>query len=1054
MNLARQWLCNDFISKGQKFNFSKYIFDSLARNVDSSSKFYMYPRFIQLIIQNQVGDLSTHTTRFISSALTQKVFANMRRVGKGFSGVETPLFEGMLAVRQHAEEGLVDEQVQVDDAVEENVAEDVAHDAIPSPTPHDIPSPSQEPSLPPQQPQSSPQAPPQELGDFFRGQEGILEQMELLQWGLICQRWSAITATRKGTLQESACHLRTQEGIMMGWEAMTGAFRQKKNQPTMPSWISPPQVLPVLIMRYLSGEGYHVVPLPYSGTFMPPKPDLVFHDAPNVNETVHTAFNVELSPTNSDKDLSHRPSAPIIEDWVSDLEDESEADPSQNAPSFVQPNEQVKTHRPSVKPKTALTPVRNHALRGNHQHYARMTHLNPQRHVVPTAVLTKSKLVPLTAARPVTTTVPHNNVTRPRSAKNVVTKPHSPPRRNINRRPSPKPSNFPHKVTTAKVPQVNAVKGVQGNLGNPQHALKDKWVIDSGYSRHMIGNMSYLSDFEEINGEYVAFGGNPKGGKITRKGKIKTEQCFFTNTECIVLSPEFKLPGENQVLLRVHRENNMYNVDLKNIVPSRDLTCLFAKETLDESNLWHRRLSHINFKTMNKLVKGIKREFSVPRTPQQNGIAKQKNRTLIEAARTMLADSFLPISFWAEAVNTACYVHNRVLVTKPHNKTPYELLLGRTPSIGFMRPFGYPVTILNTLDSLGKFDGNADKGFLVGYSEPEFEGKKPDSEVYVSPSCSAKIKKHDDKTKREAKGKSPVDTPVPTVGQISTNRTNTFSAVGPSNTAVSPTLGESSYVDTSQYPDDPNMPALEDITYSDDEENVGAEADFSNLETTITVSPILTTRAHKDHLVSQIISDLSLATQTRSMTRMVNDQGGLTQINNEDFILACLPAFFHKKNQRGDKKDERGIVVRNKARLVAQRHTQEDGIDYEEVFAPVARIEAIRLFLAYASFMGFMMDVKRAFLYGTIEKKVYVYQPPVFKDPDYPDKVYKVVKVLYGLHQDPKAWYETLTNYLLENGFQRGKIDQTLFIKKQKGDILLVQVIQSSMRLLERILHV
>nr|GFB26473.1 hypothetical protein [Tanacetum cinerariifolium] len=138
-----------------------------------------------------------------------------------------------------------------------------------------------------------------------------------------------------------------------------------------------------------------------------------------------------------------------------------------------------------------------------------------------------------------------------------------------------------------------------------------------------------------------------------------------------------------------------------------------------------------------------------------------------------------------------------------------------------------------------------------------------------------------------------------------------------------------------------------------------------------------------------------------------------------------------------------GIVVRNKARLVSQGHTHEEGIDYEEVFALVARIEAIRLFLAYASFMGFMvyqMDVKSVFLYGIIEEDVYVCQPLGFKDPDYPDKVYKVVKELYRLHQDPRAWYKTLANYLLENGFQRGKIDQTLFIKRKEGDILLVQI--------------
>nr|GFA43563.1 hypothetical protein [Tanacetum cinerariifolium] len=481
--------------------------------------------------------------------------------------------------------------------------------------------------------------------------------------------------------------------------------------------------------RYQSGEGYHAVPPPYTGTFMPPKPNLVFHDAPNVNENVHTTFNVELSPTKPDKELSHRTSTLLIEDWVSDSEDDSEAELPQNTPM----------------------------------------------------VLTKSKLVPLTTARPVTTAVLQPHTTRPRPAKTVVTKPHSPLRRNINRRPSPKPSNFPPKVTTVKAP-----------MGNPQNALKDKGVIDSRCLRHMIGNMSYSSDFEEINGGYVAFGGNPKGGKISDK-----------DTECIVLSPEFKLADENQVLLRVPRENNMYNVDLKNIVPSGYLTCLFAKATLDESNLWHRRLCHINFKTMNKLVKGnlvrglpskvfennhtcvackkgkqhrascktkpissvsqplqrasnieplvrpslsvlsanpykgienqlslkvkiirsdngtkfknqdfnkfcgmkgIKREFSVPRTPQQYGIAERKNRILIEAARTMLANLLLPIPFWTEGVNTACYVWNR-----------------------------------NT---------NGDAAFEV--KEPEFEGKNHKSEVHVSPSSSAQTKKHDDKTKREA----------------------------------------------------------------------------------------------------------------------------------------------------------------------------------------------------------------------------------------------------------------------------------------------------------------
>nr|GEU45061.1 ribonuclease H-like domain-containing protein [Tanacetum cinerariifolium] len=301
-----------------------------------------------------------------------------------------------------------------------------------------------------------------------------------------------------------------------------------------------------------------------------------------------------------------------------------------------------------------------------------------------------------------TIVVPQTNVKHQRPAKHVDNKAHSPMRRPIHHRPTPQNSNFHQKVTTVKGTKVNAVLGTKGNWGNPQQALKDKGVTDSGCSRHMTGNISYLFDFEEINRGYVLFGGNPKGGKITSKGKIKTgeldfddvyfvkelkfnlfsvsQMCdkknnvLFTDTEYVVLSSDFKLPDENHVLLRVLRENNMYNVDLKNIVSSRDLTCLFTKATLDESNLWHKRLGHIR-------MKGIKREFSVARTPQQNRVAKRKNRTLIEAARTMLADSLLPIPFWAKAIDTACYVQNRVLVTKPDNKTPYELLHeGRFPT--------------------------------------------------------------------------------------------------------------------------------------------------------------------------------------------------------------------------------------------------------------------------------------------------------------------------------------------------------------------------------------
>nr|GEY49637.1 putative ribonuclease H-like domain-containing protein [Tanacetum cinerariifolium] len=628
--------------------------------------------------------------------------------------------------------------------------------------------------------------------------------------------------------------------------------------------------------------------------------------------------------------------------------------------------------------KMAQPTARNHDKMGNYKQYAQMTLLNPQRHVVPAVVLTQSKLVPITTVRPVTTVVPKTSVTRPRPANTIVTKPNSPLRWPINHSPSLKASNFPPKVTAVKDPMVNAAQG------NPQHALKDKGVIDSGCLRHMTGNMSYLSNFKELNGGYVAFGGNLNGGKISKK-------------------------DENQVLLRVPRENNMYNVNLKNILPFGDLTCLFAKATLDESNLWHRRLGHINFKTMNKLVKGNlvrglpTKVFENDNTcvackkgKQHRAFCKTKPVSSVDQPLCRLhMDLFGPT--FVKSLNKKSYF---LVVTDDYSRFTWVFFLAtrdetspilKTFIIGLENQLSLKVKVIRS-DNGTEFKNNDLNQFCgmqkikrefssgptwlfdidiltktMNYQpvttgnhynpsvDAEFDEKKPESEVNVSLSSSAQSKKHDDKTKREAKGKSHVES-LTGYRNLSAD-TNTFSAAGPSNAAASPTQEKSSCIDTSQLLNDPNMPELEDITYSDNEDDVGAEADFNNLETSITVSPIPIIRVHKDHPVTQIIGDLSSATQTRSMTRVAKDQGGLSQINNDDF------------------------------------HT-------------LARIEAIRLFLAYAFFMGFMvyqMDVKSAFLYGTIEEEVYVCQPLGFEDLDYPDNVYKVVMALYGLHQAPRA---------------------------------------------------
>ncbi|GJW46062.1 putative ribonuclease H-like domain-containing protein [Tanacetum coccineum] len=316
----------------------------------------------------------------------------------------------------------------------------------------------------------------------------------------------------------------------------------------------------------------------------------------------------------------------------------------------------------------------------------------------------------------------------------------------------------------------------------------------------------------------------------------------------------------------------------------------------------------------------------------------------------------------AEAVNTACYVQNRVLVIKPHNKTPYELFLGRKPALSFMRPFGCPVTILNTIDHLGKFDGKADEGFFVRYST-----NRKAFRVYNSRTRIVEENPHVQFSKNtpniigsgpnwifdiDALTKSMNYKPI-VIGNQSNNSTDppfSSSLKDSPDTRFKP-LGEEEKKDVEDprnedkdddvnenivygCDDDPNMHELEEIVYSDNNEDVGAKANINNLDIHIPVSPIPTTRIHKDHLLKQIIGDIYSAPQTRRMTKSVTEQA-----------------------------------------------------------------------------MFSSMDVKSSFLYAKIEEEVYVCQPPGFEDPDSPDRVYKVEKALYGLHQAPRAWYETLSTY-------------------------------------------
>nr|GFA26231.1 retrovirus-related Pol polyprotein from transposon TNT 1-94 [Tanacetum cinerariifolium] len=536
---------------------------------------------------------------------------------------------------------------------------------------------------------------------------------------------------------------------------------------------------------------------PITGNFMPPKPDLVFNTAPLAVESDHSAFNVQVSPAKHAQAMSYTTEsmAPIIKDWVSDSEDESEPNNPQNV--SVQPIEVpilATTPKPTIQTSSSVLP--------------------------------KSKPIYVTSVRQVSAVVPKIMKSRPRPAHPLNRKSNPSIRRYKTHNQFSETSNSSLKVTVAKVSVVSAVKGKKGKWGNLQHALKDKGVIDSRCSRHMIRNISYLSDFQELNGGYVALEELKFNLFSVSQMRDKKNKVLFTDSKCLVLSPDFKLPDENQVLLRVPKE------------------------------------------------------------------------------------MLLPL-------------------IKPQNKTSYELLHGRPLSIGFMRPFGCHVTILNTLDSLGKLERKVDEGFLVGYSVNSKAFR-----VFNSRTCIVQETLHvnfienkanitgtgstwlfdidsltrtmnyqpvtagnqsntsagstnlqnkdgdatfdgeqDDITKKRHKGKSPVDYftrnrdlnedfedyskdssndvstaghIVPIAGQNYFNSTNPIIADGPLNSNTSPIHGNSSFQDASQSHD---MPENEDIVYSD-HENVGAEADFNNLETSITISPIPTTRIHNAHPIS------------------------------------------------------------------------------------------------------------------------------------------------------------------------------------------------------------
>ncbi|CAN0825310.1 Retrovirus-related Pol polyprotein from transposon TNT 1-94 [Linum grandiflorum] len=415
----------------------------------------------------------------------------------------------------------------------------------------------------------------------------------------------------------------------------------------------------------------------------------------------------------------------------------------------------------------------------------------------------------------------------------------------------------------------------------------------------------------------------------------------------------------------------------------------------------------------------------------------------------MLNDFSVPTRFWAEAVNTACYVINRVLIRNKTMKTPYEIWKNLKPNISYFHPFGCRCFILNTKDHLGKFDAKSDEGIFLGYSNL--------SKAYRV------------FNKRSNKIEESIHVLFDQTACDDANLQDTFDedfGLIPSNSA---SIQNNSNLFT------PDL-STGDI---DREEDLQQLVENSNPEDT---SEVVENQSHQDnndkqapphiiqrHPPSQVIGNFNERLVTRSkaahsafvsLVEPKNVKEALLDENwnfamtdemvqfarlhvwdlvprpDDRIIIGTKWVFRNKTNDKGD-------IIRNKARMVAQGYDQEEGIDYDETFAPVARLEAIRLLCAFAAlnkFKLFQMDVKSAFLNGDLSEEVYVAQPPGFEDSNFPNHVYKLRKALYGLKQAPRAWYDKLSSYLLTNEFIQGSVDKTLFTKRVKNDILIVQI--------------
>jgi hypothetical protein len=464
---------------------------------------------------------------------------------------------------------------------------------------------------------------------------------------------------------------------------------------------------------------------------------------------------------------------------------------------------------------------------------------------------------------------------------------------------------------------------------------------------------------------------------------------------------------------------------------------------------------------------GIKHEFSAPYAPQQNGVAESKNRTLIEMARIMLDEYKTSDRFWAEAVNTACHDINRLYLHRLLKKTPYELLTGNKPNVSYFRIFGSKCYILNKKAKSSKFAPKTMESFLLGYDS--------NSHAYrVFNKISGCVEISCDVVFDETNGSQGEQVDLDELDDEEAPSTALR------NMSIGDVRPQESSNDQGQQFSNKASPPTQDSDHQEDgnDQEGGVEQDEEEKddEQEESRNQVPLHRVHqsvqRDHPVDNILGDIAKGVTTHSRVATFCEHYSFVffleplkvedALQDADWVMAMQEELNYfkrndvwslverpKQNVVGtkwvfrNKQDEHGVVTRNKARLVAKGYSQVKDLDFDQTFAPIPRLESIRILVAHAThhnFKLYQMDVKSAFLNGPIKEEVYVEQPPGFEEEAYPNHVYKLHKALYGLKQAPGAWYECLRDFLTKNGFKIGKADSTLFTRRAGDDLFVFQI--------------